>query len=66
MRKDVVYYQIGYVNVVFADLDAESNIPEETVSVLKDALTDYRTKAFKLHRVKPYEVFNNLSRDRIA
>ena len=43
-----------------------SFIPEETVSVLKDALTDYRTKAFKLHRVKPYEVFKNLSRDRIA
>ena len=55
-----------YVNVVFADLDAESSVPEETVSVLKDALTDYRTKTFKLHRVKPYEVFKNLSRDRIA
>ena len=55
-----------YVNVVFADMDAESSVPEETVAVLKDALTDYRTKSYKLHRVKPYEVFKNLSRDRIA
>ena len=55
-----------YVNVVFADMDAESSLPEETVSVLKDALTDYRIKTYKLHRVKPYEVFKNLSRDRIA
>ncbi len=55
-----------YVNVVFADVDAESDVPEETVAVLKEALTDYRTKTYKMHRIKPYEVFKNLSRDRIA
>ncbi len=55
-----------YVNIVFADIDAVSSIPEETIAAIKDALTDYRTKTYKLHRVKPYEVFKNLSRDRIA
>lgn len=55
-----------YVNVVFVDLEAESDIPEETVNTIKESLTEYRTKIYKSHRIKPYEVFKNLSRDRIA
>ena len=55
-----------YVNVVFVDANAESNVPEEKVAEIKEALIDYRTKTFKLKRIKAYEVFKNVSADRIA
>ncbi|MDO5156631.1 MAG: AIPR family protein [Eubacteriales bacterium] len=55
-----------YVNVVFVDLNAESSIPDEKVAEIKEALIEYRTKAYKLNRVKAYEVFKNVAADRIA
>lgn len=55
-----------YVNVVYVDLNAESSIPEEKVAEIKEALVEYRTKAYKLNRVKAYEVFKNVAADRIA
>lgn len=48
------------------DSATESDIPE-TVSVnIKEALVAYRTKTYKLNRIKAYEVFKNASCDRIA
>lgn len=55
-----------YVNVIAVDFNAVSNISEEIVEAIKEALTSYRTKKFKEKRIKAYEVFKNASRDRIA
>lgn len=55
-----------YVNVVFVDAASENNIPENVSSEIKDALIAYRTKKYKLKRIKAYEVFKNASCDRIA
>ena len=55
-----------YVNVVFVDLNAESSVPDEKVEQIKEALVNYRTKTYKLHRVKAYEVFKNAACERIA
>ena len=55
-----------YVNVVFTDTTSESNIPEDISAQIKEALIAYRTKTYKLNRVKAYEVFRNVSCDRIA
>ena len=33
---------------------------------IKEALISYRTKTYKLNRIKAYEVFKNVSCDRIA
>lgn len=55
-----------YVNVVFTDVAAESNIPDEVSEQIKEALIAYRTKTYKMNRVKAYEVFRNVSCDRIA
>lgn len=76
---DTVFYQASkeelardnalldkYVNVVYADLNAESSIPSEKVAAIKEALIEYRTKAYKLNRVKAYEVFKNVAADRIS
>lgn len=52
-----------YVNVVFVDLNAESSIPDEKIAEIKEALIEYRTKAYKLNRVKAYEVFKNVAAD---
>ena len=55
-----------YVNVVYVDINAESSIPEETSSAIKEALVEYRTKTYKLNHIKAYEVFKNVAADRIA
>lgn len=55
-----------YVNVVFVDAASESVIPENVSSEIKEALITYRTKKYKLKRIKAYEVFKNASCDRIA
>ena len=55
-----------YVNVVYTDATAESDIPESVSAVIKEALVAYRTKTYKLNRLKAYEVFRNVSCDRIA
>ncbi len=55
-----------YVNVVFVDASSESDVPESVSAEIKEALISYRTKTYKLHRIKAYEVFKNASCDRIA
>ncbi len=55
-----------YVNVVYTDAAAESDIPESVSAAIKEALVAYRTKTYKLNRIKAYEVFKNVSCDRIA
>jgi len=55
-----------YVNVVYVDAASESNIPENVSEEIKEALISYRTKTYKLNRIKAYEVFKNVSCDRIA
>lgn len=55
-----------YVNVVYTDTTAESDIPESVSAVIKEALIAYRTKTYKLNRIKAYEVFKNVSCDRIT
>ena len=55
-----------YVNVVYVDARSESNIPESVSAEIKERLIAYRTKTYKLNRIKAYEVFKNASCDRIA
>ena len=55
-----------YVNIVYTDDTAKSDIPESVSAVIKEALIAYRTKTYKLNRIKAYEVFKNVSCDRIA
>ena len=55
-----------YTNIITADTGIDSDVPEVIVASIKEALTDYRTKTYKKNHIKPYEVFNNASRDRIA
>ncbi len=55
-----------YVNVVYTDATAESDILESVSAVIKEALVAYRTKTYRLNRIKAYEVFKNVSCDRIA
>ncbi|MBD5145453.1 MAG: hypothetical protein HDT21_06015 [Ruminococcus sp.] len=55
-----------YVNVIYVDTAADSGIPENISSQIKEALVAYRTKTYKLKRIKAYEVFRNVSCDRIA
>ena len=55
-----------YVNVVYTDAAAESDIPKSVSAAIKEALVEYRTKTYKLNRIKAYEVFKNVSCDRIA
>lgn len=55
-----------YVNVVYVDAASESDIPENVSAEIKEALIAYRTKTYKLNRIKAYEVFKNVSCDRIA
>lgn len=56
----------GYRNVVYVDSATESDIPETVSASIKEALVAYRTKTYKLNRIKAYEVFKNASCDRIA
>ena len=55
-----------YVNVVYVDVDSNSGVSESVASQIKEALVAYRTKTYKLNRIKAYEVFRNASCDRIA
>ena len=55
-----------YVNVVYVDAASESVIPESVSAEIKESLVAYRTKTYKLNRIKAYEVFKNVSCDRIA
>ena len=55
-----------YVNVVYVDAASESNVPESVSAEIKERLIAYRTKTYKLNRIKAYEVFKNVSCDRIA
>ena len=55
-----------YVNVVSGEIAFDSDLSEEVISEIKEELTSYRTRTFKLHRIKAYEVFKNEARDRIA
>lgn len=55
-----------YVNVVYVDAVSESSVPEDVSANIKDALIAYRTKTYKLNRIKAYEVFKNVSCERIA
>lgn len=55
-----------YVNVIYVDTAADSGIPENISAQIKEALVAYRTKAYKLNRIKAYEVFRNVSCERIA
>ena len=55
-----------YVNVVYVDVTATSSVSESVSANIKEALVAYRTKTYKLNRIKAYEVFRNASCDRIA
>ena len=55
-----------YVNVVYVDSLSASSVPENVSADIKDALVAYRTKTYKLNHIKAYEVFKNVSCDRIA
>lgn len=55
-----------YVNVVYVDFASENDVPETVSAVIKEALVAYRTKTCKLNRIKAYEIFKNVSCDRIA
>lgn len=55
-----------YVNVVYVDALSESPVTETVSANIKDALITYRTKTYKLNRIKAYEVFKNVSCERIA
>lgn len=55
-----------YVNVISAEINVTSDVPEAVTAKIKDELIAYRTKVCKEKRVKAYEVFRNLSCDRIA
>ena len=55
-----------YVNVVYVDSLSASSVPENVSADIKDSLVAYRTKTYKLNHIKAYEVFKNISCDRIA
>lgn len=55
-----------YVNVVYVDAATNSGIPDNISAQIKEDLVAFRTKTFKLNRIKAYEVFRNISCDRIA
>jgi ribulose bisphosphate carboxylase small subunit len=55
-----------YVNVIYVDAEADTNVPEEIIAKIKDALIEYRTKTYKSQHLKAYEIFRNASADRIA
>ena len=59
---------VMYVVILFIIVDAasESDIPESVSAEIKESLVAYRTKTYKLNRIKAYEVFKNVSCDRIA
>lgn len=64
-QRDAVLLET-YVNVICFDTSKDSTIPENISAQIKEALIAYRTKTYKLNRIKAYEVFRNVSCDRIA
>lgn len=54
------------MNVISAEMNGSSDVPEELIIKLKDELIIYRTNICKEKHIKAYEVFRNLSCDRIA
>lgn len=65
IKRDTCLLQ-KYVNVISAEMNAETNVPKEVAEKIKDALIAYRTEICKKKRVKAYEVFRNISCERIA
>lgn len=65
LNRDKVLLQ-KYVNVISAEVAGESDVPANITAKIKEELIAYRTKICKINRVKAYEVFRNLSCDRIA
>lgn len=55
-----------YVNVISSQMNMESIVPEDIIAKIKDSLIDYRTKICREKKVKAYEVFRNISCERIA
>lgn len=55
-----------YVNVVYGNTTTEGTVPENISTQIKEALLAYRSKTYKLNRIKAYEVFPNMSCDRIS
>ena len=55
-----------YVNVISAEMNAKTDVSEATADKIKDALISYRTDVCKKKRIKPYEVFRNISCERIS
>lgn len=55
-----------YVNVVDTGFGLDRDVPTEVYERIKDLLISYRTKTYKLNRIKAYEVFKNISCERIA
>ena len=52
--------------MVNANLPSTSDIPEAITEQIRDELIAYRTKTYKLNRIKAYEVFLNAACTRIA
>ena len=55
-----------YVNVISNDLMIDTGVSEEISELIKEELIAYRTRTYKLHRIKAYEVFKNVACERIA
>ncbi len=55
-----------YVNVLFSDVGKAKDISDDMISIIKDALMDYRTKTFKRKGIKAYEVFTNKVCDKLS
>lgn len=65
LNRDKVLLQ-KYVNVISAEVAGESDVPANITAKIKEELIVYRTRICKTNHVKAYEVFRNLSCDRIA
>lgn len=55
-----------YVNVISVEINASPAVSETMAAKIRDSLIDYRTKICKEKRIRAYEVFRNLSCERIA
>lgn len=55
-----------YVNIISKEIDRSTDVSDELAEQIKEALIAYRTKTYKMKRVKAYEVFKNVACDRIA
>lgn len=55
-----------YVNVTDASGKNADNVNEELRGRIEEALQNYRTRKHKALKKKPFEIYNNATRDRIA